>query len=44
MRAIMAYYRLWYILWRCYDNGILKISIPKKEEAKPEPSRMIEIQ
>ncbi len=27
-----------------YDNGILLISIPKKEEAKPKPSRMIEIQ
>jgi HSP20 family protein len=27
-----------------YDNGILKISIPKKEEAKPKPSRTIEIQ
>lgn len=26
-----------------YDNGILKISIPKREEAKPKPSRMIEI-
>ena len=27
-----------------YDNGILKVSIPKKEEAKPKPSRTIEIQ
>jgi len=27
-----------------YDNGILRISIPKKEEAKPKPSRTIEIQ
>jgi HSP20 family protein len=26
-----------------YDKGILTISIPKKEEAKPRPSRMIEI-
>jgi Molecular chaperone (small heat shock protein) len=26
-----------------YDNGILNITIPKKEEAKPKPSRMIEI-
>ena len=26
-----------------YKNGILHISIPKKEEAKPKPSRMIEI-
>jgi len=26
-----------------YDNGILNISIPKKEEAKPKPMRMIEI-
>ena len=26
-----------------YENGILHISIPKKEEAKPKPSRMIEI-
>ncbi|MGB4414448.1 MAG: Hsp20/alpha crystallin family protein [Paludibacter sp.] len=26
-----------------YDNGILKISIPKKEEAKPKPSKVIEI-
>ncbi|MDR3651739.1 MAG: Hsp20/alpha crystallin family protein [Paludibacter sp.] len=26
-----------------YDNGILRISIPKKEESKPRPSRMIEI-
>jgi len=27
-----------------YDNGILSITIPKKEEAKPKPSREIEIQ
>lgn len=27
-----------------YDSGILKVSIPKKEEAKPKPSRMIDIQ
>jgi len=27
-----------------YDNGILRIIIPKKEEAKPKPSRVIEIQ
>jgi len=27
-----------------YENGILQISIPKKEEAKPRPARMIEIQ
>jgi HSP20 family protein len=27
-----------------YENGILKVSIPKKEEAKPKPSRTIEIQ
>jgi HSP20 family protein len=26
-----------------YENGILTISIPKKEEAKPKPARMIEI-
>ncbi|HEY5592847.1 MAG TPA: Hsp20/alpha crystallin family protein [Paludibacter sp.] len=26
-----------------YENGILRVSIPKKEEAKPRPSRMIEI-
>ena len=26
-----------------YDNGILFVSIPKKEESKPKPSRMIEI-
>ncbi len=26
-----------------YENGILKISIPKKEEAKPRPARQIEI-
>ncbi|WP_299577117.1 Hsp20/alpha crystallin family protein [uncultured Sunxiuqinia sp.] len=26
-----------------YANGILKISIPKKEEAKPKPARNIEI-
>jgi len=27
-----------------YDNGILRIVIPKKDEAKPKPARMIEIQ
>ena len=27
-----------------YDNGILYVTIPKKEESKPKPSRMIEIQ
>lgn len=26
-----------------YESGILKVSIPKKEETKPKPSRMIEI-
>lgn len=26
-----------------YENGILRISIPKKEEAKPKPARTIEI-
>jgi HSP20 family protein len=26
-----------------YDNGILHVSIPKKEDSKPKPSRMIEI-
>ena len=26
-----------------YENGILKVSIPKREEAKPKPARMIEI-
>jgi len=26
-----------------YDNGILHVNIPKKEESKPKPSRMIEI-
>lgn len=26
-----------------YDNGILKISIPKREEAKPKPARQIAI-
>ncbi len=26
-----------------YENGILRIQIPKREEAKPKPSRMIEI-
>ncbi|MBP1677942.1 MAG: heat shock protein Hsp20 [Bacteroidetes bacterium] len=26
-----------------YDKGILTVSIPKKEEAKPKPARMIEI-
>jgi len=27
-----------------YENGILLIVIPKKDEAKPKPARMIEIQ
>jgi len=27
-----------------YENGILRISIPKKEAAKPRPARTIEIQ
>ena len=26
-----------------YENGILSVSIPKREEAKPKPARMIEI-
>ena len=26
-----------------YDKGILHVNIPKKEESKPKPSRMIEI-
>lgn len=26
-----------------YEQGILKVSIPKREEAKPKPSRQIEI-
>lgn len=26
-----------------YENGILKVAIPKKEEAKPKPARQIEI-
>lgn len=26
-----------------YENGILSVSIPKKEEAKPKPTRTIEI-
>jgi HSP20 family protein len=26
-----------------YDNGILRVMIPKKEEAKPKPAKMIEI-
>jgi len=26
-----------------YENGILRVSIPKKEEVKPRPARMIEI-
>ena len=26
-----------------YENGILKISIPKKEEAKPKPPKVIDI-
>lgn len=27
-----------------YENGILKISLPKKEEALPKPKRLIDIQ
>lgn len=27
-----------------YENGILRISIPKREESRPKPSRTIEIQ
>jgi HSP20 family protein len=27
-----------------YENGILRIHIPKKEEAKPKPARVIDIQ
>jgi HSP20 family protein len=27
-----------------YENGVLQLSIPKKEEAKQKPPRMIEIQ
>jgi HSP20 family protein len=27
-----------------YENGILKVSIPKREESKPKPARTIEIQ
>jgi len=26
-----------------YENGILRVSIPKKEEAKPKPARQIAI-
>ena len=26
-----------------YENGILRVSIPKKEEAKPKPARQIEV-
>ena len=26
-----------------YENGILKVTIPKKEEAKPKPAKVIEI-
>ena len=26
-----------------YENGLLSLSIPKREEAKPRPPRMIEI-
>ena len=26
-----------------YENGVLKIEIPKKEEVKPKPARLIEI-
>ena len=27
-----------------YENGILRVTIPKKEEAKPKPMRVIDIQ
>lgn len=27
-----------------YENGILKVRIPKKEESKPKPARTIEVQ
>ena len=27
-----------------YENGILKVHIPKKEEAKPKPVRLIDIE
>ena len=27
-----------------YENGVLKIDLPKKEEALPKPKRLIEIQ
>jgi HSP20 family protein len=27
-----------------YESGILLVTIPKREEAKPKPVRMIEIQ
>jgi len=27
-----------------YENGVLNITLPKKEEAKPQPARAIEIQ
>ncbi len=27
-----------------YENGVLHINIPKKEEAKPKPVKVIEIQ
>ena len=27
-----------------YENGMLTVSIPKRDEAKPKPVRMIEIQ
>ena len=26
-----------------YENGVLKVEIPKKEEVKPKPARLIEI-
>ncbi len=26
-----------------YENGVLRLNIPKKDEAKPQPSRLIEI-
>jgi len=27
-----------------YENGVLNITLPKKEEAKPQPARVIEVQ
>jgi len=26
-----------------YENGVLQVNIPKKEEAKPQPPKLIEI-